>query len=419
VNPRGQPPGISRRSFLGRAAGAGAAASGLGTLLTSCGLGSATPKRFSPLPDPKHPVLWPITTANQPIAGGQRPETNATLKIYGWTGRISHRCLRDFSRAYRCRVELTTYSSMTQALARVSHGGDRFDVFMGAPTYLIGILVGRSVIQPLNHRYIPNISEAWPVFTDPYYDSHWQYTVPYTAYTTGIAWRKDHVDIDPYALRNGWEFPWLAKAVGKTAILNDYRESIGLGLLKNFVTDINCTDPFPINKARDALLSLDDLVGLKFTNNVAGQLASTQSWIQLARSGQAAAAAKRLPPGVPVDVIGYWFPPSGAGPVASDTNTVLRGARNPVLAHLFLNFMLDRHNAMRNMAATGFTMPLTYASVARQIDAGILPPSLTSAVVTATYWDHGFKEFQLLPAVDMLWRQAWQAVRRDSSAAGS
>jgi len=361
--------------------------------------------------------MWPITAANQPIAGGQRPETNATLKIYGWAGRLSHRCLRDFSRAYRCRVELTTYASITQALARMSHGRDRFDVFMGAPTYLIGILVGRSVIQPLNHGYIRNISEAWPVFTDPYYDSHWQYTVPYTAYTTGIAWRKDHIDIDPYALRNGWEFPWLAKAAGKTAILNDYRESIGLALLKNFVTDINSTDPLRINKARDALLSLDDVVGLKFTNNVAGQLASTESWIQLARAGHAVAAAKRLPTGVPVEVIGYWFPPSGAGPVASDTNTVLRGARNPVLAHLFLNFMLDRRNAMRNMAATGFTMPLTYASVSRQIDAGILPPSLTSAVVTATYWDRGFKEFQLLPAVDMLWQQAWQAVRRDSPAA--
>lgn len=362
--------------------------------------------------------MWPISAANKPIAGGQLPEANATLKVFGWAGRVSHRCLRDFAKAHRCRVELTTYSSMGQALARVLNGGDRFDVFMGAPTYLIGMLVARSVIQPLSHGYIPNISEAWPVYTDPYYDSHWQYTVPYTAYTTGIAWRKDHIDMDPYALVNGWEFPWLANAAGKTAILNDYRESIGLALQKNFVTDINATDPLVINRARDALLHLDRLVGLKIDNNVKAQLATTQSWIHLAWSGQAVAAAKRLPRGVPVEVIGYWFPPSGKGPVANDTNTVLRGARNPVLAHLFLNFMLDRNNAMRNMAATGFTMPLTYSSVSRLIHEGIVPPSLTSAVVVSTYWDHGFKEFQFLPAVDMLWKQAWQAVHRDSLRAG-
>ncbi len=105
--------------------------------------------------------------------------------------------------------------------------------------------------------------------------------------------------------------------------------------------------------------------------------------------------------------------------MANDTNTVLRAARNPVLAHKFLNFMLDRRNAMHNMAATGFTMPLTYASVSRLIYHGILPPSLTSAAVVSTFWGHGFKELQLLPAVDMLWRQAWNAVRRDSSRSGS
>jgi spermidine/putrescine transport system substrate-binding protein len=400
-------------------AGASVAASGLSTLLTSCGPGAAAPTRFLPLPDPRYPVIWPITAANKPIADGQLPEANATLKVFGWAGRVGHRCLHDFSRAYQCRVELTTYTSMTQALTRVSHGRDRFDVFMGAPTHIIGILVGRSVIQPLNHGYIPNISDVWPVYTDPYYDSHWQYTVPYTAYTTGIAWRKDRIDMDPYALRNGWEFPWLAKAAGKTAILDDYRQSIGLGLLKNFATNLNSTDPLTINNARDALLNLSGRVGLSINNNVRSQLATTRSWIHHAWSGQAVAATKRLPRGVPVEVIGYWFPPDGAGPVANDTNTVLRGASNPVLAHLFLNFMLDRHNAMRNMASTGFTMPLTYASVSRLISEGVLPPTLTSAATISTYWDHGFKELQFLPAVDMLWRQAWRAVHRDSSRSGS
>lgn len=378
-------------------------------MLTSCGLGSEVPDKFARVPDPRHPIMWPIAAGNKPIAGAQLPEANATLKVFSWAGRVGQRCLDDFSRVYQCRVELTTYSRMAQALARVSHGGDRFDVFMGAPTDLIGILVARSIIRPLNHGYIPNISEAWPVYANPYYDSHWQYTVPYTAYTTGIAWRKDHIDMDPYALLNGWEFPWLAKAVGKTAILDDYRESIALGLLNNNVTDLNSTDPLIIDQARDALLNLDRLVGLRTDNSVSKQLATARSWIHHAWSGQVVAAAKRLPRGVPVDVIGYWFPPDGAGPVANDTNTVLRGARNPVLAHLFLNFMLDHRNAMHNMAATGFMMPLRYATVPRLLHEGILPPSLTSAAVLPTYWDHGFKELQLLPPVDMLWRQAWNA----------
>jgi spermidine/putrescine transport system substrate-binding protein len=358
--------------------------------------------------------MWPISAANKPIADGRLPEANATLKVFGWVNRVSQRCLDDFSRTYRCGVELTPYSSMTRALRTVAHGRDRFDVFMGAPTDVIGILVGRSLIQPLNHTYIPNIAEAWPVFTDPYYDSHWLYTVPYTVYTTGLAWRKDHIDIDPYSLANGWHLPWLANAKGKTVVLDDYRESIALALLKNHAPSINSTDPLVINKARDALLALDTLVGLRIDNDTSTQLATGQAWIHHAWSGQVVAAAKQLPPGVPVEVIGYWFPPAGTGPVANDTNTVLHGARNPVLAHLFLNFLLNRTNAMRNIAATGFTQPLTYASPSRLIYLGILPPSLTSAAVLSTYLDRGLKELQIPAAADKLWRQAWRAVGRGS-----
>ena len=356
--------------------------------------------------------MWPILTANRPIADGLRPEANATLKVFAWENRVSQRCLDDFSRTYRCEVELTSYTSMMQALATVRRGRDRFDVFMGAPANMIGSLVGKAVIQPLNHGYIPNIEEAWSFFTDPYYDSHWLYTVPYSVFTTGIAWRKDHVDLDPYALANGWEFPWRAAVKGKTAVLNDYRESIGLALLKDNDATINTTDPFLLNEARDSLIELDKLVGLRIDNATSADLASGQSWVHQAWSGQVIAAAKKLPAGVPVDVLGYWFPPDGAGPVANDTNTIVRGAQNPVLAHLFLNFMLDRHNAIHNIAATGFTQPLTFATPSRLVYLGILPSSLTSAAVLSTFLDHSLKELQISPAGDQLWRQAWQAVRR-------
>lgn len=403
---------MSRRSFLGRAAAAGAAASGFGGLLAGCGFSAATRMAPSSIAQPTRSVMWPILTANRPIAGGLRPEAHATLRVYAWQNRVSRRCLDDFSKTYRCEVELTSYTSMGQALATLRRGSDRFDVFMGAPTSLIGSLACSAVIQPLNQNYIPNISEAWPMFTDPYYDSHWLYTVPYSVFTTGIAWRKDHVDLDPYALANGWEFPWRAASKGKTAVLDDYRETIGLALLKNNDATLNTADPLLINEARDALIDLDRLVGLRIANDATAALASGQTWVHHAWSGQVIAAAKRLPAGFPVDVLGYWFPPDDAGPMANDTNTIVRGARNPVLAHLFLNFMLDPHNAIRNIAATGFTQPLTYATPSRLARFGILPSSLTSAAVLATFVDYSLKQYAISPAADRLWRQAWRSVWR-------
>ena len=411
AHPR-DPAGLSRRSFLARAAGASLAAGGLGTLVAACGSGAVAAPQFAQLPQPKKPVRWPILAANKPIASGKMPEARATLKVFTWVDHVSQRCLDDFARKYKCEVDLTTFSTITQAIETLRHGRGRFDVFLGAPTDIIGILVERGTIQPLNHSYVPNMRHVWPAFADPYYDSHWLYTVPYTVYTTGIAWRKDLVDVDPYALVNGWGFPWVAKQSGKTAILDDYRESITLALLYGGVTDINTTDPLIIDTARQALLNLNAAIGLRIGNDTAQQLATGQSWIHQAWSGQVVAAAHRLPPGVRVEALGYWFPPDGKGPVANDTGTVLRGAQNPVLAHLFLNFLLNQANAMHNIAATGYMQPLTYVTPTRLVSGGILPASLTSAIVLSTFLDHGYKEVEILPSADRLWQQAWRAVVR-------
>ncbi|HEX9066613.1 MAG TPA: extracellular solute-binding protein [Streptosporangiaceae bacterium] len=417
--------GTSRRAFLGGAGrlaglagltGTGLAAGGLGSLLAGCGgtSAAAVPPMLK-LPDPQHPVLWPVTPDNQAIPSGQPPEHNGTLRVLSWPGRVSQRCVSDFAKAFQCAVEVSTFTTITQGISLLARGHGQYDLLAGAPTDVLGTLITRSLVQPVNHSYIPYIRQAWPVFTDPWYDSHWQYTVPFGIYTTGIAWRRDKIDIDPYTLRNAWQFPWIAKAAGRTGVLDDYRQSLGLALMTSDPRDIDTADPYLVNLARRRLLNLSRLTGgLRIDNNAAKQLATTQSWVHLAWSGQAVAAARALPPGVPIEVIGYWFPPTGIGPVTTDTFTVARGARNPVLAHLFCNFMLAHRNAMQNIAATGFMQPLTYAAPHRLIDLGILPASLTSAAVSSTYFDHGLKMTELEPSADELWQQAWTDITRQS-----
>jgi spermidine/putrescine transport system substrate-binding protein len=417
AQPEVDKPGQSRRAVLaagGRLAGLagiGLAAGGLGSLLTACAGGAAAVPHMPRPPDPRHPVLWPISPGNKPIPGGLPPEHNATLRVLSWPRRISQRCMADFAKAYQCAVEVSTFTTMAQGISLLAHG--QYDLLAGATTDILGVLVGRSLIQPLNHSYIPKIRQAWPFFTDPYYDSRWQYSIPFGVYTTGIAWRKDKIDLDPYSLRNGWQFPWVAKVAGRTSILDDYRQSLGLALMTSNPRNIDTADPYLINIARRRLLNLNAMTGgVRIDNNTARQVATAQSWVHLAWSGQAVAAAKALPPGVPVDVIGYWFPPDGAGPVGNDTITVARAARSPILAHLFCNFMLAHRNALRNIAATGFMQPNTYAAPHRLIEQGILPPSLSAAAVSSTFFDHGLKVTELQPPADKLWRQAWTAVTR-------
>ena len=400
---------LSRRGFLGSSALAGLGALGGGALLEACApalAGSGT----VPLPRPRNPVTWPVFADNQPIKSGLAPETGATLQIYNWVAYVNQSCLNNFAKRYNCKVQLTTFNTMNEAMSKL-RSGLSFDVLMGVTVDVLGQLIESKLIQPLNHSYIPNITQTWPDFANPFYDQAWRYTVPYTIYTTGISWRKDLVPENPYAMRNPWaQMLWQPKYKGKVAILDDYREGISLGLMKNGLYNLNTTDQRQIALSRRSLIELSDLVNVRIDNNDYTEVPTGETWIHHAWSGDMAAAAAYMPKGVPVDVVGYWFPTDGKGPVANDTNTVLRSATNPVLAHLFLDYMENLPNALENISYNGYMQPLNEVTPQRLVQEKILPKSLMTTVVLPSYFRHGLGELQLPVDADALWQQAWLVV---------
>ncbi len=412
----GTPPrlGVSRRGFLRQGATAGlalGAAGGIGSFLEACGStspGNAGPLTSNgiPLPRPNRPVTWKIFKDNQPIKSGLAPEQNATLRIFNWVAYINPQSLKDFGKKYNCKVELTTFENMDDAMAKLRTGQLNFDIFF--PTIdVMGQLVEGKMIQPLNHSYIPNITQAWPDFQDPFYDRKWQYTVPYTIYTTGIAWRKDHVPENPYTMANPWAMPWQSKYKGKVAVLDDARESISLGLMKNGIYDLNTTNSAQIAAAGMQLQDLAHLTNMHIDNNDYTEIPSGQIWIHHAWSGDIATAQYYLPKGTPVEVVGYWFPPDGKGPVGNDLITVLNNAPNPVLAHLFQNYMLDLPNVLTNISFNGYMQPLTEVTPQRLVKEKLLPPSLMSTAVLPSFFRRGVMELQLPVTANAQWEQAW------------
>jgi spermidine/putrescine transport system substrate-binding protein len=356
-------------------------------------------------------VKWPTYADNAAIASGLEPEKNATLKVYNWVAYINRAVVKNFEKKYNCTVDITTFNTMDEALAKLSSGDVEFDVFV--PTVdVLGPLIEAKQIRPLNHSYIPNIDQTWQVFTNPFYDLAWQYTVPYTIYTTGISWRNDHVSGSPAKLANPWDFLWQGQYKGKVAILDGTRESISLGLMKNGVTDLNTTDQNTITAAEKALLDLSSLTNMHIDNNDYTNIPSGQMWIHHSWSGDMAAAAYYMPKGVPVEVVSYWFPADGRGPVANDTMVVLSGGKNPVLAHLFLNYFQDLNNALENISYNGYMQPVHGVTPRRLIKEKILPPSLASTVVLESNFLRGYRELALPANANEAWQQAWLNVSR-------
>jgi spermidine/putrescine transport system substrate-binding protein len=293
---------------------------------------------------------------------------------------------------------------MSEAIAKLGSGLTNFDIFV--PTVdRIGQLVEAKLLRPLNHSYIPNITNAWSDYQNPFYDEGWQYTVPYAIYTTGMAWRKDHVNLAP-----SWNMPWQAsKYKGKVAVLDDYREGISLALMRAGNYDLNTTNASQIKAAGNALKQLSSLTNVRIDNNDYTDIPSGKTWVHHAWSGDIASAPYYLPKGTSVDVIGYWFPPNRKGPVNNDTLVNLAGGKNPVLAHLFMNYMLDPHNALENYSYFGYMSPLNAMTPQRLISEKLLPKQLSSVVVLPDYFRKGVLELELPASANSQWESAWNS----------
>ena len=87
--------------------------------------------------------------------------------------------------------------------------------------------------------------------------------------------------------------------------------------------------------------------------------------------------------------------------------TVLRNAPNPVLAHLFQNYMLDLPNVLTNISYNGYMQPLSEVTPQRLVKEKLLPPSLMSTAVLPSFFRRGVMELQVPVTTLALWNQAW------------
>lgn len=406
---------LNRREFLKKSAGTAFALSGAGAVLAACGKGTPAPigsqgggpsATALPLARPNHPVKWPVFDDNKPIASGLQPERNATLKLYNWSDYVYKKVLKEFGKKYGCQVELSTFNTMDEAIAKIRTGQVDFDVFW--PTVdVLGKLVESKYIRPLNHSYIPNITNVWRELQNPFYDQGWQYSTPYVVYTTGIAWRIDQVSEDVASMSNPYDIFWSTKYKGHIEILDDYREGISMALLKNGITDVNTCSPSQLQIAQRDLSSLASTIRPLVNVQDYVDLPTNKTWINQAWSGDMVNSQYYGPKGFDPGVIRYWYQPRVA-PVNNDLVVSLSSGKNPVLSHLFLNYMLDFDNAMENFSWVGYQPPQTGVSAELLVKQGLIPKTLRTAVVPETIWATGSRELELDPACNSRWHTIWE-----------
>ncbi|MCI0689410.1 MAG: spermidine/putrescine ABC transporter substrate-binding protein [Sporichthyaceae bacterium] len=401
-------PGPARRDVLRAGAFGALGAVAAGPLLAACGSRdrpSSTPTGLD-LSRPDHPVRLPLHDDIPMIADGLEPESG-TLRILNYSEYNAPDVLKAFEKEYGVKVEVTTFVSIDEGVQKLNTPGAKFDVFYPTSDRIGTIAVGK-LLQPLNKTYIPNLRNVWDQLQDPFYDQGSQYTVPHTLYTTGVLYRADRVDTVP---ANGYDLLWDVAHKGRIYLLDDDRETLGMAMLRKGITDVNTEDPAVIDAARADLEQLIDLVNIKIGATQYSTVPEGTATIHQAWAGDAVNAQYYLPEGVGPEVLGWWYPQDRRGAVGNDAFAVPTSADHPVLAHHFINYMLDNDNSIADFGYTGYQTPINALNPELMVTDEYVTENLVGAVIRPEDFDLGVQLLQLSPNGERLWDAAWAKFR--------
>jgi spermidine/putrescine transport system substrate-binding protein len=408
----------SRRQFLGKAAGGAIAVPSLAAVLAACSKPDDTTSGSSgsgsteiPIATLENPVELPVT---MDTIAADAPLESGPLVLYNWADYIHKKVVAEFEEEFGVDVEITTFNNMEEGIQKVANGQVTPDVFVPTTGY-IRRLVDRDLLMPLQHELIPNmLASVWPSYSDPgpYYDLGWNYTVPYTIYTWGVAYRRDRMS-DDEAAAQGWDALWNPDHAGEISLYDSYGDTIAVAILRNGSLDVNTGDPALIEAAKVSILeAVNDYEARLTINGVYAKLPAGDYTVAEAWSGDIVGAQWYLPKGTGTDVLGYWRPAPGETMIGNDLLVVPSGAKNPRLAHEFINFMLDEKHGTDNFVNwNGYQPPFTSIEPTALIDQGVVPENLADAVVTEDMFKEDLTPVELAPDVDALWLAAWTEIK--------
>lgn len=271
------------------------------------------------------------------------------LYVYTWSDYIDPQLVAAFEKQYGCSVKIDTFDTNEAMYAKLRAGGGGYDVIFPS-TFFIKMLADNQMIQPLNHGLLPNVTRNFDTrFRDKIYDRYLTFTVPYTVFYTGLAYRKDKTsDVSP-----SWNLYLDARFKGRSTLIGDMHMTIGAAL-KTLGYSLNSTNVVELEQARDLVITWKANIA-RFENEAYKTgLASSEFLLCMAYSGDIVQVQEEAPE------VTFIYPKEGF-PCSCDEMAIPSSSRNVELAHHFINFLYEPEWAAKNICYTGFCSPVAPA----------------------------------------------------------
>ena len=281
------------------------------------------------------------------FSGGKasRPFEGQTLHLYNWGEYTGENIIRNFEEETGATVVMENFDSNEQMYIKVVNG-ESYDILVPSD-YMIQRLIQEDLLQKLDHSKLDCMELLTEDVKGLPYDPKNEYSVPYFWGTAGIVYDKTKVDIKDLE-EQGYNIFLNEKYKGDIYLYDSERDSFMMAL-KALGYSMNTENEKEINEAYEWLVKCVQTMEPEIvTDEIIDNMAQGRKALGLIYSGDATYVMSEN------ENMGYYLPETGTN-LWSDAMVIPKNAKNPELAHAYINYATNYEGAYDNSSYVGYT----------------------------------------------------------------
>ena len=281
------------------------------------------------------------------FSGGKasRPFEGQTLHLYNWGEYTGENIIRNFEEETGATVVMENFDSNEQMYIKVVNG-ESYDILVPSD-YMIQRLIQEDLLQKLDHSKLDCMDLLTEDVKGLPYDPKNEYSVPYFWETAGIVYDKTKVDIKDLE-EQGYNIFLNEKYKGDIYLYDSERDSFMMAL-KALGYSMNTENEKEINEAYEWLVKCVQTMEPEIvTDEIIDNMAQGRKALGLIYSGDATYVISEN------ENMGYYLPETGTN-LWSDAMVIPKNAKNPELAHAYINYATNYEGAYDNSSYVGYT----------------------------------------------------------------
>ena len=286
-----------------------------------------------------------ICAVNFGGGSSDRPFEGQTLHIYNWGEYTGENIIGDFEEETGATVVMENFDSNEQMYIKVANG-ESYDLLVPSD-YMIQRLIEEDLLQKLDKSKLTCMDKLADAVKGLPYDPNNDYSVPYFWGTVGIVYDKNKVDIEDLE-REGYNIFLDEKYKGDVYLYDSERDSFMMAL-KALGYSMNTENEQELKEAYEWLVQCVETMDTEIvTDEIIDNMAQGRKALGLIYSGDASYVMAEN------EDMGYFMPETGTN-LWSDAMVIPKNAKNPDLAHAFINYASDYDGAYDNSSYVGYT----------------------------------------------------------------